>query len=131
MRWDAQPRMPLSEYQEFLAPAPLADRFKCFWTQTIFGSRGTYEHRVLPDACLDIVLINDAPPMLVGPWDVAFVARLAVGTNITGARLHPGRASCLLGIPASELRNQTIPILDVKGAVQSMRIEEVYEQPNA
>jgi hypothetical protein len=35
----------LSEYREFPAPAPLATRFRCFWTQTIIGSQGTYEHR--------------------------------------------------------------------------------------
>jgi transcriptional regulator GlxA family with amidase domain len=69
--------------------------------------------------------------MVVGPWDVPFVARLAVGNCVTGARLHPGCASCLLGIPASELLNQSIPIAVVKGAVQSMRFEEVMEQPNA
>src|SRR5215469_17132871 len=94
MRFDAQQPKPLSEYREFLPPAQLADRFRCFWTQTITGSRGVYEHRVLPDACIDIVLIGDEPPMAFGPWNVPFVARLAVGTSITGARLHPGRASC-------------------------------------
>jgi AraC-like DNA-binding protein len=131
MRFEAQPASPFSEYREFPAPAPLADRFLCFWTQTIVGSQGAYEHRVLPDACIDIVLIHDQPPMVVGPWNVAFVARLAAGTSITGARLHPGRASCLLGIPASELLNQAIPIVDVEGAMQNMRLEEVIEQPNA
>jgi hypothetical protein len=86
MRFDAQPPRPLSENKEFLAPAQLTNRFLCFWTQTIVGSRGIYEHRVLPDACIDIVLIRDESPMVVGPWDVPFVARLAVGTSITGAR---------------------------------------------
>jgi AraC-like DNA-binding protein len=69
--------------------------------------------------------------MVVGPWDAPFVVRLAVGTSITGARLHPGCASCLLGIPASELLNQAIPIAALKGAMQSMRLEEVIDQPSA
>jgi hypothetical protein len=103
----------------------------CFWTQTIIGTQGAYEHRLLPDACIDIVLINDEPTMVFGPWTVPFVARLAVGTTITGARLHPGRASCLLGMSASELLNQAIPIAAVKGAVLSMRLEKVMEQPSA
>jgi AraC-like DNA-binding protein len=130
MRVDDQPPTTLSEYTEFPAPPPLADRFLCFWTQTIVGSQGAYEHRVLPDACIDIVLINDEHPIVVGPWTVPFVARLAAGTSITGARLRPGRASWLLGMPASELLNQAIPIAAVKGAMQSMRLEEVIEQPN-
>jgi hypothetical protein len=101
MNLDDQPPRILSEYREFIAPAPLAHRILCFWTQTIIGSRGVYQHRVLPDACVDIVFINDEPPMVFGPWTVPFVARLPVGTSITGARLHPGRASCLLRMPAS------------------------------
>jgi AraC-like DNA-binding protein len=131
MGFDAQQPRPFSEYREFPPPAPLADRFRCFWTQTIIGSRGAYEHRVLPDGCIDIVLTHDDPPMVFGPWNVALVARLAVGTSITGARLHPGRASCLLSIPASELLNQAIPIAAVKCAIQNRRLEEVIEQPNA
>src|SRR5271170_3354055 len=129
MKIDYQPPGNLSEYREFPAPAPLADRFLCFWTQTIVGSQGAYEHRVLPDGCIDIVLLHDEPPMVVGPWNIPFVARLAVGTSITGARLHPGRASRLLGIPVSELLNQAIPVAAVKGAMQSMRLEDVTEQP--
>ena len=131
MSLDDQPPRTLSEYREFPASGPVADRFLCFWTQTIFGSQGVYEHRVLPDACIDIVLINDEDPMVVGPWTVAFVARLAVGTSITGARLRPGCAACLLGMPASELVNQAIPIAAVKGSIQSMRLEEVMEQRTA
>lgn len=131
MRCTSQAPTLLSEYREFPAPAALADRFLCFWAQTIAGSSGVYEHRVLPDACIDIVFINDAPPVVVGPWDAAFVARMAAGTSITGVRIHPGRASCLLGIPMSELLNQAIPTLDVKGAVGGMRLEEVTEQTDA
>ncbi len=97
----------------------------------IHGTQGAYEHRVLPDGCIDIVLINDEPPMVFGPWTVPFVARLAVGTIITGARLRPGHASCLLGMPVSELLNRAIPMAALKGALQSMRLEKVIEQPNA
>src|SRR5215475_12208644 len=121
-------RKPLSEYREFIAPALLSTSFLCFWNQTIIGSQGVYEHRVLPDGCIDIVFINDEPPIVVGPWTVSFVARLAARTRITGARLHPGRASCLLGIPASELLNQSIAIADLKGAVQNMPFEKVIQQ---
>jgi AraC-like DNA-binding protein len=131
MSLDHQPSRNLSQYREFPAPVPVADRFLCLWTQTIIGSQGDYPQRVLPDGCIDIVLINDETPVVAGPWTTPFVSRLAVGTTVTGARLRPGRASCLLGIPASELLNQIIPIADVKGAVQSMRLENVMEQPNA
>ena len=131
MDLDHQPPRNVSEYAEFPVPAPLADRFLCFWTQTITGSQGVYQQRVLPDACIDIVLIDDQSPVLAGPWTIPFVAGLAAGTTITGARLRPGRASCLLGIPASELLNQIVPIAELEGVVQAMRLERVMEQPNA
>jgi len=131
MSLEDQPPKTLSEYKEFIAPARLAARFLCFWTQTIIGTQGAHEHRVLPDACIDIVLINDEPPMVVGPWTGPFVVRLAAGTCITGARLHPGRASSVLGMPASELLNQAIPLASVKGAMQRLRLEKVMEQPDA
>ena len=131
MRVENQPHEPVSEYAEFRPPAALADQFVCFWTQTIVGSKGRYEHRVLPDGCIDIVLINDQEPIVVGPWTVPMLARFAVGTSITGARLRPGCAPCLVGIPASELLNKAIPVADVKGAAQSIRLEDAIEQPDA
>jgi AraC-like DNA-binding protein len=127
---DQSPRM-VTGYREFLPPAALADHFVCFWTQTISGSQGVYEHRVLPDACIDIVLVNDEPPVVVGPWTVPLLAQLPAGSRITGARLHPGRASSLLGMPASELLNQSIPTAAVKGAMRNIRLEKVIEQPNS
>lgn len=89
------------------------------------------EHRVLPDACVDVVFINDEPPTVFGPRTVPFVSRLAAGSTITGARLHPGCASCLLGISVSELLNQAVLITSAKGAIQRMRPEKVIEQPDA
>jgi AraC-like DNA-binding protein len=127
---DQAPKM-LAEYREFLPPAALADHFVCFWTQTISGLQGVYEHRVLPDACIDIVLVNDEPPVVVGPWTVPLLAQLPAGSRITGARLHPGRASSLLGMPASELLNQAIPMAAVKGDMRNIRLEKVIEEPNS
>jgi hypothetical protein len=40
-------------------------------------------------------------------------------------------AACLLGIPASEMLNQSVPIAAVKGTVQNIRFEKVIQQPNA
>jgi len=128
MNLDDQPSGTCSEYTEFPSPAPLAARFLCFWTQTITGSQGVYEQRVLPDGCIDIVLINHEPPVVVGPWTVPFLARLAAGTSITGARLRPGCASGLLGFPASELVNQTLPIATLKGAMQHIPLDRVLDQ---
>lgn len=127
---DQAPRM-RTEYREFRPPGALADHFLCFWTQTVGGSQGFYEHRVLPDACVDIVLVDEEPPVVVGPWTVPLLAQLPAGSLITGARLHPGRPSSLLGMPASALLNQAIPVAAVEGAMRNIPLEKVIEQPNA
>jgi AraC-like DNA-binding protein len=54
--------------------------------------------------------------MVIGPWTEPFVANLPAGTNILGARCHPGLASGLLGMPASELLNRSVPLCEVWGS---------------
>src|SRR5262245_10117735 len=112
MNLDLDPRAVRSHYREVPAPPNLADYFLCFWTQVIVGS-GEYSHHVLPDACVDIVFIDDDPPVVVGPWTAPFVVRFPAGTKVVGARLHPGRAPGVLGIPAAELLNQSVPLSEV------------------
>jgi hypothetical protein len=77
-----QPANFSSDYREFLSPAPLSSRFVCLWTQTIIGSRGVYEHRVLPDACVDIVFINDEPPTVL----LANVSRMSTSSQEIGQK---------------------------------------------
>ena len=63
-------------------PLPLATHLVCLWTQTILGSGEAFTQRVMPDGCVDIVLINDEAPTVIGPWTVPFDARLAAGSII-------------------------------------------------
>jgi AraC-like DNA-binding protein len=102
----------ISDYREFPVPVHMRRYFLCFWQQDITGV-GKYQHRVLPDACVDIVSVNDNPPVVVGPWTGPFVAQFAAGTRIVGVRLNPGCAHSLLGMPASELLNQSVPLTEV------------------
>lgn len=102
-----------SEYHEFPPSPNLAEYVVCLWTQTIH-SQTEFLQRVLPDCCIDLLLINGIP-MVVGPWTEPFVANLAAGTNILGARFHPGVASSLLGVPAFELLNRSVALGDVWG----------------
>jgi AraC-like DNA-binding protein len=117
-----------SDYREFPSPRRLAGHFLCFWTQSIIGLQGEYRHLVLPDGCIDIVFINDDPPVVVGPWTGPFVIPLAAGTKIVGARLHPGRAPSLLGLPAAELRNSSVLLTDIWGRA-SERFTHIPNEP--
>jgi len=118
----------VSDYREFPPPAPLAGYLLCLWTQTILGSRGEFAQRVLPDACIDLVLINDEAPVVIGPWTEPFVALLAPGTTIVGARCHPGRAPGLLRLPASALLNQSVPLRDVWSSSVTAQFERIADE---
>jgi len=115
-----------SEYREFRPPASLADYIFCFWTQAI-RSRTEFAQRVLPDCCVDLMLVNDVPTV-AGPWTEPFLAKLAPGTNILGARCHPGLASGLLGMPASELLNRSAPLSDVWGCARADAFARIAEK---
>jgi AraC-like DNA-binding protein len=116
----------VSDYREFRPALGLAEYLLCFWTQTI-RSPVEFAQRVLPDGCVDILLINEVP-IVVGPWTEPFVAHLAPGTNIIGARCHPGLAPSLLGIPASELLNRSVPLCDVWDSGETARLARIGDE---
>jgi AraC-like DNA-binding protein len=115
----------VSDYSEYPPALPLAGYLLCVWTQAITGSKDEFAQRVLPDGCIDVVAINDEVPMVIGPWTEPFVARLAPGTMIVGARCHPGLAPGLLGLPASELLNQSAPLRAVWNCAETARFERI------
>jgi AraC-like DNA-binding protein len=63
------------------------------------------------------------------PWTDPFVARLAAGTRIVGARLHPGRAPSVLGVPAAELLNRSVPLSVVWG-MKNARFARISDEPS-
>ena len=128
MSRDAPASSPVSDYREYPPPIPLAGHLVCLWTQAITGSPSEFAQRVLPDACVDIVLINDEPPMVIGPWIAPFVARLPAGTMIIGARCRPGHAGRLLGLPASALLNQSVPLCAVWGSAASVGFQRITDE---
>ena len=116
----------VSGYREFRPHRAVAEYLLCFWTQTVHPS-SELAQRVLPDCCVDIILMNGVP-MVIGPWTESFVANLPPGTNILGARCHPGLASGLLGIPASELLNQSVPLSEVWGSTEAARFAGIADE---
>lgn len=116
----------ISSYREFRPPPALAEFLLCFWTQTISPSSG-FTQRVLPDCCTDIVFRNGLP-IVVGPGTEPFDAHLPAGTRILGVRCHPGLASSLLGVPASELLNLSVPLCDLWGSSGTADYARVAEQ---
>jgi AraC-like DNA-binding protein len=85
---------------------------------------------VLPDACIDIVFINNDAPVVVGPWTESFIAEFSAGTSIVGVRFHPGRAPSLLGVPAQALLNQSVPLDAMSASPLRDRLSRIADEPD-
>ncbi len=119
-------RLP-SLYRELAPPAFLARDLVCTWMQLI----GAADHaqQVLPDACVDIVWVGEAPPVIVGPSTGMFIAPLPAGARVLGARFRPGMAPRLLGLPADALRDREVPLREAWGPAAERLSARLAEAP--
>ncbi len=106
----------ISIYREIRPQPALSGRLVCFWTQRIGGSGPSLQHRVLPDGCVDIVWIDDAPPLVAGPATRHVIVDLPAGTEVLGLRMRPGQAAALLGLPADQILDANVALGDLWGA---------------
>ncbi len=88
----------------------------CLWTRDEAGPR---THRILPDACVDIVSVAGRL-IVAGPATRAHHTTTDAPTF--GVRFRVGAAGVALGLPAAELRDVSVPLADVWGAAAD-RIE--------
>jgi AraC-like DNA-binding protein len=106
-------------YVEHLAASPL---LACTWEQV---TATELEQRVLPDACVDLIWSGERLS-IAGPDTSARLVRLAPGSRLVGARLRPGAAGAVLGVPAAELRDVSPDAADLLGAdVAAALLEEL------
>jgi AraC-like DNA-binding protein len=98
-------------YREFAPPAMLRDLVECAWVVD-----GPPEQvRVLPDGCMDLMRM-DGRIMVAGPDTTASVSPRD-GEPFVGLRFHPGVLPRLLGVPASELRNERVPLSELRSGL--------------
>jgi AraC-like DNA-binding protein len=109
-----------STYREFAPPPGLAPWVECTWTRTVVepGTSST----VLPDGCLDIVVWADGVPGVAGP-DTSPVSFALRPGAVLGIRFRPGCGPDALGMPAAELRDRRVALLDLWGD-DARRLEE-------
>lgn len=104
---------PPSPYAEALPAPALRDRVRRLWTyrapQSLAGPV-----QVLPDGCVDLIWNHDRL-FVAGPDPVAVDATLAPGAGLIGARLAPGAARTLLGLPLCEITGQRVAIDEIWG----------------
>ena len=120
-----QPRRPvLNEsdmYRELPPPPPIAGHVMCLWTR-----HGAPAARVLPDACADIVWTGDTL-IVAGPATQATVPKVRAAATKVGVRFRTGAAAGALGLPAAELRDETVGLEEIWGARGRELAERVTE----
>jgi len=92
----------------------------CTWERIETAAR---ELRIVPDACVDLMWSDDGLS-IAGPDTKAWLLTLAPGAWFVGARLRPGVAGAVLGVPASELRDCTVEAGDILGYEVAARLLE-------
>jgi AraC-like DNA-binding protein len=113
-------------YVEVAPPAALADCVLSFWEMRIPALPGIAKVRILPNACVDIVLYASdasrgegaagivAPPhrsYVVGSTLSSFIVKSVGWRHVIGASLRPEGVLPLLGIPAG-LIGESVAFLD-------------------
>ena len=112
----------MAHYREHPPPPDLAELVACTWerAEAAESSAGV---RVLPDGCVDLVWSTRGGLVLAGPDTGPVVYPIERGYGATGLRLRPGVAGSVLGLPASELRDER-PELSALWGRDAARLEE-------
>ncbi|MFO0551502.1 MAG: AraC family transcriptional regulator [Polyangiaceae bacterium] len=99
-------------YVERVPPPALAPYVDRLWSRT--QSNAGVIHRVLPDGCVDLlVLVDMGVSVVVGAMTSA--ALVSSSGTIAAARFRPGGAAALLGVPAHELTDLHVPLGELVG----------------
>jgi AraC-like DNA-binding protein len=119
--------IPASTFQERPPPAALAGIVTCAWIQHIPRESGPYLHTSTPDGSVEIAyrLGDGHSPQLIGPRTRPTQEVLAPGTTTLGIRFRPGASVGVVGMPASELLNQTVDLRDVWGSPADRLADEL------
>ena len=94
----------------------------CRWTREAAAGDSGSTYRILPDGCVDIVWDGQAV-FVAGPDTRAVVLDQGPGSaSYAGVRFRPGAAPVLLGLPASDLRDQRVPLEAIWDAPEVQRL---------
>lgn len=97
-------------YHPVAPPATLARWLACSWNAVPTG-----RHRLVPDACLDVVWLSSGEIMLCGPEVSAWTFQLPPGVRAAGVRFRPGVVPALFGVGADTLLDRRVPWAEFVG----------------
>jgi AraC-like DNA-binding protein len=118
-------------YRERRPIAELAGRVACVWIQSVSARSDPYVHRTVPNGSVELICTAGSLPRVSGPRTRASVDVLAPGTTLVGIRFLPGAAPAVLGVPASELVDQTMELAALWGAGAVALAERIADAPSA
>jgi AraC-like DNA-binding protein len=103
-------------YREIPPPRPLRGEIECAWTAGVTSDAPAEQLEVLPDGCMDLVWTG-RELFVAGPDTGPHPTRREPGVLSAGLRFAPGRLPALLGLPASEVRDQRAPLAELHPAL--------------
>jgi AraC-like DNA-binding protein len=103
----------LQAYDERPPLPSLAREVRTVWVQ--HAGPNPYVQRNLPTGGAELHCPIGSVAYLVGPLTAAKTEVLPAGSTIVGVRFWPGAACALLGVPADELVDLTVPLDDLWG----------------
>jgi AraC-like DNA-binding protein len=95
-------------YREFAPDEALTDLVVCTWEREAVGGAA----QVVPDGCADLVW-RAGELVVAGPDTGPVRSPARAGEHVIGLRFRTGAAGSALGLPASELRDQRVPLTEL------------------
>ena len=108
-----------ASYREYASPTGLEDVVGCLWENDRVRNKSQL---VVPDGCVDLVWFGSDGLKVVGADTGPHVVE-PLGSSTAGIRLLPGAAGAVLGIPASEIRDQQVDLSLVWGSETGLTAE--------
>jgi AraC-like DNA-binding protein len=94
----------MQTYRERLSAPSLADLVSCVWVQQVSPGGPAYEHRTVPNGCIEVAFVKGTGAgAVIGPRRAPVVERLAPGSTVVGVRFRPGVPAAVVGATAPEL----------------------------
>jgi AraC-like DNA-binding protein len=90
-------------YEPVAAPENLRGVVACTWT-----ARPNGVHRLVPDACIDVVCLGSGEMLVCGPETQSWTFSLPPNTVAVGIRFLPGGLRALFGTDIGTIRNQRV-----------------------
>jgi AraC-like DNA-binding protein len=114
-------------YRELEPPAEIAPHVACLWVRD--PQPAGRLHRIVPDACADIVWITGERLIVAGPSTGPVLSTVPAGGSAVGVRFRVGAAGSALGVAARELLDGYLRLDDVWGAAGAELAERLDAAP--